>query len=70
MDRWHIVISAATSVDNEVSDAFSVAGRLRVAIEVAQLPVFHAFTVWWRQVGLLQYRHSTDNYEHQHNLSS
>ena len=69
MDWWHIVISAATSVDNKVSDAFSVAGRLRVLIEVAQLPVFPAFTVWWWQVGLLQNRHSTDDNEHQHNLN-
>ena len=68
MDRWHIIISTATSVDNKVSDAFSVAGRLRVLIEVTQLPVFPAFTVWWWQVRLLQYRHSTDDNEHQYNL--
>ena len=59
---WHIIISATTLVDNEVSDAFPVAGRLRVTTEVAQLLVFHTVTVWWRQVGLLQYQHSTDEW--------
>ena len=59
---WHIIISAATLVNNEVSDAFPVAGRLRVTTEVAQLFVIHTVTVWWRQVGLLQYQHSTDEW--------
>ena len=59
-EMWHTVLSAATRVDNEVSDAFPVAGRPRVTTEVAQ--VFHTVTVWWRQVGLLQYQHSTDEW--------
>ena len=61
-EMWHIVISAATRVDNEVSDAFPIAGCLRVTTEVAQLLVFHTVTVWGRQVGLLQYQHSTDEW--------
>ena len=52
-DMWHIVISAAALFDNEDSDAFPVAGRLRVTTEVAQLFVSHTVTVWWRQVGFL-----------------
>ena len=59
---WHIVISAATRFDNEVSDAFPVAYSLRVTTEVAQLFVSHTVTVWWRQVGFLQYQHSTDEW--------
>ena len=59
---WHIVISAAARFDNEVSDAFPVAGCLRVTTEVAQLFVSHTVTVWWRQVGPLQYQHSTDEW--------
>ena len=39
-ETWHIVTSAATRVDNEVSDAFPVASSLRVTTEVAQLFVF------------------------------
>ena len=61
-EMWHIVISAAALFDNEVSDAFPVAGRLRVTTEVAQLLVFLTVTVWWRQVGFLQYQHSTDEW--------
>ena len=61
-DMWHIIISAATHVDNEVSDAFPVACCLRVTTEVAQLLLSHTVTVWWRQVGLLQYQHSTDEW--------
>ena len=61
-EMWHTVLSAAARVDNEVSDAFPVAGCLRVTTEVGQLLVFHTVTVWWRQVGLLQYQHSTDEW--------
>ena len=61
-EMWHTILSAATHFDNEVSDAFPVAGRLRVTTEVAQLFVSHTVTVWWRQVGLLQYQHSTDEW--------
>ena len=61
-EMWHIVISAAALFDNEVSDAFPVACCLRVTIEVEQLLVFLTVTVWWRQVGLLQYPHSTDEW--------
>ena len=61
-DMWHIVISAAALFDNEVSHAFPVAGRLRVPTEVAQLVLSHTVTVWWRQVGLLQYQQSTNEW--------
>ena len=59
-EMWHIVISAAARFDNEVSDAFPVACCMRVTTEVAQLFVSHTVTVWWRQVGFLQYQHSTE----------
>ena len=56
----HVEISAATSRDNEVSDAFPVAGCLRVTVEVTQLSMFHTITIWRRQVGLLKHRKTTE----------
>ena len=56
VDRRHIVVSTATGVDDEISEAFPVAGRLRVTIEVAQLSFCHTIAVWGRQVGLLQHQ--------------
>ena len=52
----HVVISAATDRDNEVSEAFPVAGCLRVTVEVTQLSVFLTITIRRRQVGLLKHR--------------
>ena len=46
----HVVVSAPTLSDHKVHATFSVAGRLRVSIEVTQLVVFQALSVWRRQV--------------------
>ena len=60
VERRHIVISAATTVDNKGSDAFPVAGGLRVMIKVEQPSSCCTVTVWRRQAGLLQYENKTD----------